>query len=164
MARWLYLIRHAQSAERQSSQQDVERDLTTTGRKEAAAIAHFFKKNNYQVDLIVSSAAIRAESTSKLIHGILNLDQEIILFEELYQASVRNLLEFTNKLDDEFKNIALVGHNPYISYFAEHLTKADIGNMDPASVVSIRFEISNWNEVSEGSGSMENYIRPSSLE
>ena len=129
MAHWLYLMRHAQSTERQSSQQDAERNLSTTGMKEAASIGHFLKKNNYNLDLILSSAAKRAESTSVIIHGILNLRNEIKIHEEIYQASVRNLLEITNSLDEEYKNILLVGHNPYLSYFAEFLTKAEIGNM-----------------------------------
>ena len=164
MAHWLYLMRHAQSTERQSSQQDAERNLSTTGMKEAASIGHFLKKNNYNLDLILSSAAKRAESTSVIIHGILNLRNEIKIHEEIYQASVRNLLEITNSLDEEYKNILLVGHNPYLSYFAEFLTKAEIGNMEPAGLVSIRFEIDRWSEVSEGIGSMENYIHPSLID
>ena len=157
-------MRHAQSTERQSSQQDAERNLSTTGMKEAASIGHFLKKNNYNLDLILSSAAKRAESTSVIIHGILNLRNEIKIHEEIYQASVRNLLEITNSLDEEYKNILLVGHNPYLSYFAEFLTKAEIGNMEPAGLVSIRFEIDRWSEVSEGIGSMENYIHPSLID
>ena len=164
MAHWLYLMRHAQSTERQSSQQDAERNLSTTGMKEAASIGHFLKKNNYNLDLILSSAAKRAESTSVIIHGILNLRNEIKIHEEIYQASVRNLLEITNSLDEEYKNILLVGHNPYLSYFAEFLTKAEIGNMEPAGLVSIRFEVDRWSEVSEGIGSMENYIHPSLID
>ena len=132
--------------------------------KEAASIGHFLKKNNYKVDLIVSSAAKRAESTSKLIHGIINLKHEIVINEALYQASVRNLLQLTNELDDDFNNIMLVGHNPYISYFAEHLTKAEIGSMESAGLVCIRFEINNWSEITDGSGSMESYTYPSLLE
>jgi len=157
-------MRHAQSAERQSSQQDKERDLTTTGMKEAASIGHFLKKNNSVVDLIASSTAKRAESTSIIVHGILNLSSEIKIHEGLYQASVRNLLEITNGFDEEFRNILLVGHNPYISYFAEYLTKAEIGNMESAGLVSIRFEIDRWNEVREGIGSMESYIHPSLID
>ncbi|HCM76801.1 MAG TPA: phosphohistidine phosphatase [Cytophagales bacterium] len=164
MARWLYLMRHAQSAERQSGQHDKDRDLTGTGMKEAATIGHFLKKNNYDVDLIVSSAAKRAESTARLVHGILNLKTEIHVEESLYEASVRNLLELTCGLDDGFKNILLIGHNPYISYFAELLTKAEIGSMATAGLVSIQFEISKWAEVTEGSGSFENYIHPSIIE
>lgn len=164
MALWLYLLRHAQSTERQSSQQDADRDLSTTGMKEAASIGHFLKKNNYQLDLIVSSAAKRAESTSIIVHGILNLRNEIIIHEGLFQASVRNLLEITKGFDHEFRNILLVGHNPYLSYFAEYLTKAEIGNIEPAGLVSIRFEIDRWSEVREGIGSMENYIHPSLID
>lgn len=164
MARWLYLMRHAQSADKQHGQHDKDRELTSTGIGEAATIGHFLKKNNYDVDLIVSSAARRAESTATVVHGILNLQSEITINNELYEASVRNLVEAVNGLDDDFKNILMIGHNPYISYFAEYLTKAEIGGMETAGLVSIRFEISKWQEVTEGIGSFENYIHPSIIE
>lgn len=164
MVRWLYLMRHAQSADKQHSQHDKDRELTATGMREAATIGHFLKKNNYDVDLIISSAARRAESTATVIHGILNLQSEITINEELYEASVRNLMETVTHLDDDFKNILIIGHNPYVSYFAEHLTKAEIGNMETAGLVSIRFEISKWEEATEDIGSFENYIHPSIIE
>lgn len=164
MARWLHLMRHAQSADKQTGQQDKDRELTSTGMREAATIGHFLKKNNYELDLIVSSGANRAYATSSLIHGILNIASEIFVEEELYQASVRNYLELTKGFEDDFKNILLVGHNPYISYFAEHLTNAEIGAMETAGLVSIRFEISKWDEVQGGIGSFENYTYPSIIE
>lgn len=164
MAHWLYLMRHAQSAERQSSQADEDRELTSTGMKDAASIGHFLKKNNYDPELLVSSAAKRAESTAIIIHGIINIQNEILIHEELYQASVRNLLEITNGLEDEFKKVLLIGHNPYLSYYAEYLCKAEIGSIEPAGLVSIRFDINRWIEVSEGTGSMENYIQPSQFD
>lgn len=164
MVHWLHLMRHAQSAERQGSQLDQARELSSTGMREAAAMGHFLKKNNYPLDLIVSSGAKRAESTSIILHGILNLSSEIKIHEAVYQASVRNLLEVTNHFEEEFRNILLVGHNPYISYFAEFLTKAEIGSLEPAGIVSIRFDINTWTEVSEGTGSLENYTHPSLID
>jgi phosphohistidine phosphatase len=114
--------------------------------------------------LIISSAAIRAQATAALIHGILNIEPEFITEDELYEASVRNFLQLTCGLDDDFKNILMIGHNPYISYFAEYLTKAEIGSMATAGLVSVRFEISKWSEVTEGTGSFENYVHPSIIE
>ena len=164
MAHRLYLMRHAQSADKQHGQHDMDRGLTSAGMQEAATIGHFFKKNNYAVDLIVSSPAERAKATAKMVHGILNLKPEVAIDEELYEASVRNFVQIATRLDDGFKNILIIGHNPYISYFAEYLTKAEIGGLETAGLVSIRFEISKWAEVSEGTGTLENQVRPSIIE
>lgn len=164
MALWLYLMRHAQSTDKQQGQQDIDRELSAAGMRDAAAIGHFLKKNNYPVDLIVSSAAKRAIATSFVVHGILNLAPDTIIKEELYQASTRNFLDITCALDDDFKNTLMVGHNPHITYFAEHLTKAAIESMEPSGLVSIRFDVSKWIEVTEGSGSFENYIHPSIID
>lgn len=164
MTRILHLLRHAQSAEKQQGQSDKDRDLTNQGMNEAATIGHFLKKNNFDVDLMVSSGAKRVQHTAQLIHGIINLQSEILVAEELYDASVRNLLDYITHFDDEYKKIILIGHNPYLSYFAEYLTKSEIGTMETAGLVTIHFDISNWAEVTEGNGTMENYTHPAILE
>lgn len=157
-------MRHAQSTDKQRGQHDKDRELTTVGMRDAAIIGHFLKKNNYDVDLIVSSPANRAKTTAMVVHGILNLQSEIAINEELYAASVRNFMQITTGLDDDFKNILMIAHNPYISYFAEYLTRAEIGAMETAGLVSIRFEIMKWAEVTENIGSFENYVHPSIIE
>lgn len=160
MPRILHLLRHAQSAEKQQGQVDKDRDLTATGMREAASIGHYIKKNNLAIERIVSSAAIRAQSTSSVINGIIGTNAEIVIEDDLYEASVRNLMEYVNRLDDEYKNVLIVGHNPYLSYFAEYLTKAEIGSMFTAGLATLRFSVDRWSAIAEGSGSLENYVYP----
>ena len=165
MSRILHLLRHAQSAERQQGQHDKDRELNTEGMKESNVIGHYLKKNYPDIEIIVSSAALRAQQTSAVIHGILNLDNPIYVEENLYEASIRNLLEFTNQIDDAYKKVLLVGHNPYISYFAEFLCKAEIGSMNTAGLATLKIGTVNyWSEVNEGCASLENYTYPARIE
>ncbi|HNP94164.1 MAG TPA: phosphohistidine phosphatase SixA [Cyclobacteriaceae bacterium] len=164
MTRVLHLLRHAQSAERQHSQHDRDRDLTTRGMKEAATIGHYLKKNDFNIDLVVASVAKRAQDTAAQIHGILNLHNEVKVAEDLYEASVRTLLSITNQLDDEYKQILMIGHNPYLSYFAEYLSKSEVGSMATCGLATLRFDVTSWREVSEGTGTLDNYIYPSMME
>ncbi|MCB0488027.1 MAG: histidine phosphatase family protein [Cyclobacteriaceae bacterium] len=164
MTRVLHLLRHAQSAERQHSQHDRDRDLTTLGMKEAAIIGHHLKKNDSNIDLVVTSVAKRAQDTASQIHGILNLNYDVKVVEDLYEASVRTLLSITNQLDDEYKQVLLVGHNPYLSYFAEYLSRSEVGSMATCGLATLRFDINSWREVSEGTATLDNYIYPSMLE
>jgi phosphohistidine phosphatase len=61
------------------------------------------------------------------------------------------------------QNVLCVAHNPAISYLAESLTKAEIGDMPPCGLAIIKFNINSWKEVSQGSGELENYIYPGML-
>lgn len=164
MSRTLYLLRHAQAADAQQGQQDYERNLTSQGLREASTIAGYLKKNKIIIDLVVTSTAFRALSTARTIAEILNLKIEIEQNEEIFHASVRTLLEVLNNQSDEYKSLLLIGHNPYISYFAEFLTKEEVGSLAPAGLATIKFDISNWAEVSEGNGSLESYFDPSMID
>jgi phosphohistidine phosphatase len=164
MMRTLYLLRHAQSAEKQIGQTDKERELTNMGMKDALLIADYIQKNHLLIDIIVSSTAVRAKTTSMLIVDGLKLDiEKIIEDEELYEASTRTFLELIGRLDDSYNHIMCVGHNPVISYLAEYLTKAEIGDMYTAGLVIIKFKLNSWKDVSQGSGKLENYIYPEML-
>lgn len=132
--------------------------------RDAVSIGHFIKKNNYSVDLVITSAALRAKSTATIISDILNPSNPIEINDALYQASARTLLQLVSDFGDEYKRILLVGHNPYISYFAEHLTHAEIGDMMPASFAAIQLNVSGWREVTESCGSLENLVHPTMID
>jgi phosphohistidine phosphatase len=160
----LYLLRHAQSAEKQIGQPDKERDLTSRGLKDSLIIGDYLKKHFFQVDQIVSSTAIRALETSRLIIDGLKINPDKITEEdELYEASTRTFLEVINNFDDGFQNILCIGHNPVISYLAEYITKSEIGSMETAGLAIIKLNIKSWKEVSQGNGELITYIYPELL-
>ena len=153
MSRHLYLVRHCEAAAKESRQDDKSRDLTAAGVKDALHLGAWLVKQNAIPDLLVSSSAERAQRTADLIAESLKADNLRHLSEDaLYEASLRNLLDYVNNLEDNYRNVLLTGHNPAVSYFAEYLTKAEIGDMAPGSLVMIRFESGSWKEVSGGSG------------
>lgn len=53
-----------------------------------------------------------------------------------------------------------VGHNPTISYLAEYMSKAEIGDMTTAGIAIITFNIASWSEVSQGNGELLRYLTP----
>jgi phosphohistidine phosphatase len=164
MSRFLYLLRHAQSAEKHPGQHDKERELTPQGVRDALTIgAHLYGQKIFS-DLILSSTANRAKHTAELLADASKMEPEKIqLEEELYTASVRTFLELINQLEDTFNAVMCVGHNPVISYLAEYLTKAEIGDMPPAGLVMIQFQTHHWKEVTEGSGEFMNLLIPENL-
>ncbi|HYF67721.1 MAG TPA: phosphohistidine phosphatase, partial [Ohtaekwangia sp.] len=121
--------------------------------------ATYLKKQKTLPEVIMCSVAERAKETARLIAGALEFDLErIILQEELYDASTRTFFQFISQLEDNLHHVMCVGHNPVISYLAEYLTKADIGEMVPAGMAIIQFNTNTWQEVSEGTGELIHYI------
>src|SRR5262245_19257785 len=124
MPRYLYLLRHAQSAERQPRQTDFDRELTPLGIKQSLQVAKFLQEQKTFPQIIHSSGAQRAKATTSMIADALKYDSERIFFhEELYEASTRTFFQFVTHIDDNFQQVMCVGHNPAISYLAEYLTK-----------------------------------------
>jgi phosphohistidine phosphatase len=164
MHRYLYLLRHAESKEKQVGQDDHERKLTPRGMREALLIGTYLFKEKTVIDVIISSTAERAKATAGLVVDGLKWDHKTITFsDELYEASTRTFFHFLAALDDSHKHVMCISHNPVITYVAEYLTKEEIGDMAPGSFVAIKFNIDSWNEVGEGNGELENYIYPEML-
>lgn len=164
MPKHLYLLRHGASAEKQSGQADKERTLTSQGTRETLLIGSYLLKQKLMPGVILSSTAERAQTTANLIADALKIDPDnVVLEEELFQASPRTFLELVNQLDDAHQHVMCVGHNPTISYFAEYITKAEIGDMAPAGLAIIRFNCQAWKEAGPEKGELVNYISPQML-
>lgn len=161
MPKTLYLMRHAEAASAESRQHDKTRELTQTGVKQSLHIGAWLSENNASFDLIVSSSATRAEQTASLLSEGMKLESTRTVSEDvLYDASVRQLLDYVNNLEDSYNSVLCVTHNPAVSYLAEYLTKAEISSMVACSIAVIRFDITTWKHATENSGVLERYVTP----
>jgi phosphohistidine phosphatase len=164
MPRYLYLLRHAESSEKLPGEPDKERELTSRGIRETILIGAYLYKENTSFDTVLCSVAERAKATANLMADAMKFEiEKIVLEDALYEASTRTLFEFISQINDDHQNVLCVAHNPAISYLAESLTKAEIGDMPPCGLAIIKFNINSWKEVSQGSGELENYIYPGML-
>jgi len=164
MSRYLYLLRHAESSEKQPGEPDKDRDLTPVGVREALLVGTYLFKENTKIDQVICSIAQRADATARLIADAMKFDPDRISRQEaLYEASTRTLFQFILQLENLHHNILCIGHNPSISYLAESITKAEIGDMPTGGLAIIKFNIGSWTEVSQGNGELQNFIYPKML-
>lgn len=164
MPKHLYLLRHAEAGTKESRQDDKTRELTSTGVKDSLHLGAWFRQQNIRFDLIASSSALRAEQTAGMVAEGMKLDNpKIVTDDVLYEASVRQFLDYINNIEDAYEHVLITGHNPAISYLAEYLTKADTGDMASGSVVIIQFNLGSWTEVGENTGHMIRYLSPDML-
>ena len=160
----LFLLRHARAEEKQPGQKDFDRNLSAIGLQNATRMGMNFKKKNLQFDIIISSPAVRAITTASLIAEQINYDSsKIHQNEEVYEASIRTLLQVVNQLKDEWNQVLLVSHNPSATYLAEYLTGEPIGDLTTCGVVEMEFNVNSWSEVSEGAGNFKSYEYPDLL-
>ncbi len=164
MPRYLYLLRHAQSAEKQTGQTDKERELTTRGIRESIFVGQEMIREKTLPDLIICSSSTRTQTTASLVSETLNMDQDaIISYDELYEASTRELLQAVAQFENSYYRVLCVAHNPAISYLAEYLTKEEIGEIVPAGMVIIEFDNESWAEAAEGKGKLVRYVKPDGI-
>ena len=160
----LYIIRHARALEKHSDQKDFDRELDSVGLQNSSRMGRYFYNKDIYPDAIISSPAIRAESTASLIAEQINFDTNRIQYiQDIYEAPVRVLLETVNKVSDEFQVVFLVGHNPGVSYLAEYITGEAIGGITTCGVVECNLEAGGWNEISSKNCIMKSYVYPDLL-
>ncbi|AWV97777.1 SixA phosphatase family protein [Arcticibacterium luteifluviistationis] len=164
----LYIIRHAQAEDSGNSAmlKDFNRNLTGKGISQSARLGSFLVKDSVKIDCFVSSPANRAFQTAKVLLEQYKLDEEQIrLDESLYGGGPRAYLACLNGISDDFNSLAIFGHNPDITFFAEYLTRDDIGgNMKKATVIEIKFENQAWNEISGKTGDLVRRVDVKSIE
>lgn len=153
----LFLLRHAQTEGYSLSNPDSKRKLTEHGIQDAMRLGQLLHQNNIEMDKIVSSIAVRAQTTARLMaNGMQYPPSQIQIEEDLYQCSEVDLLRFINQIDDNsINNLLLVNHNPAVSALIYLLTEKDYGFLSPCSLVVFSFDVENWTEITRGSGRVE---------
>ncbi|MCC6601399.1 MAG: histidine phosphatase family protein [Crocinitomicaceae bacterium] len=156
----LFLIRHAKSRQIDSGQEDINRPLNDRGRMDAPFMAKKFADTAPRSVLLLSSPANRAYTTCLAFAKEMKIPVSSIAVEiDIYEATVNTLLEIVEGLSDEFGAVAIFGHNPGMSLFAEYLTRVPL-SFPTCGIAEIHFPISSWREVSENAGTLINFDYP----
>ena len=156
----LFIIRHAKSSWGNSQLKDFDRPLNDRGRAAAPIMGDRLVRAGIFPDVIISSPAVRALTTAKLVANRYKSHIDIIEESELYHASTFLLLNIINSLSNKFDKVFLVGHNPGLTGFAEYLSNEQFDNLPTAAIVGIRFDVDSWNFVSGSTGDCFLYDYP----
>ncbi|WP_418317431.1 SixA phosphatase family protein [Piscinibacter sakaiensis] len=143
----LFLIRHAQAGHGDMVASDRERPLTERGQRDASAMGARLAARRVTPDLIVSSPALRALTTARLMAGELGYPLERIRTEEpLYASSTGQLLSVIAGLSAELQQVMLFGHNPEFTDLAHRWSRTIVA-LPPCAVVELRFDVASWADV-----------------
>jgi phosphohistidine phosphatase len=161
MAKQLLLIRHAKSDWNHIKLSDFDRTLNPRGEKNAPQMAQRLSAKNIIPEQIVSSPAVRALTTARYFANEFGIAESTIVEEKrIYEATVYELMNVVNKLDNSSSFTALFGHNPGISNLADTLCNENLYAIPTCAVVLIYFPFDNWNMISAGTGELILYDYP----
>ena len=112
----LYVIRHA-IAEAPGTKPDSQRTLTAKGRGKMRKIACGLNTLGVRLDLILTSPYVRACETAGILADEFRLSADRIIKTPhlALDSSPDRLIEEVIALYGETKNLALVGHEPFLS-------------------------------------------------
>ena len=150
----LFLIRHAKSDWSNLLLDDFDRPLNKRGLKDAPFMAKLLKEKAIKTDLIICSPSLRTKLTSEFFIKELDLKNEIIFEKAIYEAPYENLLKVLQKIDNKYKSIILIGHNPGLCDLANFLCEDYFENIPTCTVVEIDFNTNSWSEISKNNSKL----------
>ena len=157
----LYLVRHAKSSWKYPNLDDFERPLNKRGRKTAPLMGSILKKLAAKPDLVVSSPAVRASMTARIISDQMDYPLEKIQYDEsVYAASENELLHIIAEIDDQVTKAMLIGHNPGLTSLANLVGDSPISNIPTSGVCCIELSISSWKEIWKHRGKVKFFEFP----
>ena len=87
--------------------------------------------------LVLCSSAVRARETMELVLAEYRVRPRSMIEDELYAASVERLMGRLRRLDEDNRNVLLIGHNPELHELAVSL--ADVSSPGLRALASSKF-------------------------
>jgi len=159
MGKTLFVVRHAIAKPTEAGKKDIDRELAAEGLQQSSRLGAYIYKKNTEISAMVCSSAMRATQTAEIIADQIAYDiSKINIDPELYEASVRIIINKMCAFNNDWNEVILVGHNPVLSYFVEYLTGHYFDDMDTGSLVKIYCRVDDWALVTNKNASFEYYV------
>lgn len=145
----LILLRHAKSSWSDDGLPDQERPLNGRGERDAPRMGTRLHERGIHPNLILSSPALRAKHTAKLVARALDYPaDEIRLDTALYLADPEEVLAVVAAQADTIDCLLVVGHNPGLTELTNLLVPdLDLKNLPTAGTVVVDCAIERWADV-----------------
>ncbi len=146
----LILVRHAKSSW-EYNVIDHERPLKKRGFDDANLVSNYLKGKEININLVVSSDAVRAKTTAEIFIDNLNIGDDIVGFEhQLYDFSGELLTQVIKNCNDAVNCLMVFGHNHAITAFVNTFGDKYIENVPTAGTVILKFDINSWADLKPG--------------
>ncbi len=142
------MIRHGKSDWSDGRLRDIERPLAPRGTRNAADMAHWIAQKGLQPDLILSSPALRARDTARIMAESWGMDTDRVQIREaLYLAEPIEIAGVIALTDPETTSLAVFGHNPGFTHFVSAFMDEPLDNLPTAGLVALRLDCEDWEDL-----------------
>ncbi|HEX9851762.1 MAG TPA: histidine phosphatase family protein [Woeseiaceae bacterium] len=141
----LTLLRHAKSSWDEPGLADLDRPLNERGERDVPRMASRLADAGIRPSLILSSPAVRAWTTARLVAREIGYPVEFLQREpRLYLAGVKTLIDVIGQQENRFNNIVIVGHNPGLTEMAQYMMPGVTDNIPTCGLVSVFIDADDW--------------------
>jgi phosphohistidine phosphatase len=157
----LFILRHAKAI---PGDFDKERPLSKAGHKQMHQLCLSHSKLWQTVDLVLCSSSVRTRETLDGVKACLSKTVTINYLDSLYDATAELYLKEIRKVDDYYKAILIVGHNPEITDFLRNVC-ASQGlssecTMTKASIAEFTLTKDHWSQAEYSTFNFNQLIKP----
>ena len=146
----IYIVRHAKSSWDSFDLSDHERPLMNVGIKKTKKVIDYLNNNKVAPDVIISSSAVRAYETAKLIAEGIDYNTDLIVRNKaLYHAGVDDIYDELFAIDNAVNSAMIVAHNPTLTDFVNDFITPSIVNLPTTGAVCVEFETEKWENVAD---------------
>ncbi len=138
-AKHLYLLRHAKSSWKNVALSDYERPLNKRGFSNAPMMAERFKQRDRKLDVIITSGALRAQTTASIFADTLSC-RNLHVNDSIYGASLLELLNLLHVSFKRYNHVMVVGHNPDLTELSNYLSNHYIDNIPTCGIVTLKLD------------------------
>ena len=160
----IWLIRHAKSAWGDPGLRDFDRPLNKRGRRDGPIMASWLGTRSHPASWIWTSTAVRALATAAFVREAFQVPEDrVVGTDELYHAGPETLLDVLRRTPSEVDSVALVAHNPGLTWLANSFGRHRVTVNVPTFGV-LRFDHpGSWTDLMEGRATLDLFEGPKSL-
>jgi len=145
MERKLYIIRHGKSSWEHEGLDDIDRPLAERGIRNAGEMAERLLADGQVPRLIFSSPANRALNTALIMSKYWKMDPSALqIHDSLYLAYLSEIEQVVASAPAELRSLAIFGHNPSFTSYANLFLDLPLDNLPTAGVVIVTLESDSW--------------------
>ena len=142
----ILFVRHAHSDWGNNSLGDHDRPLSRIGEGQALLMAERMNRKNVLPNIFITSSALRALDTCKIIKNELGENSNMLVDPKIYNDGADGILKLIESLDDDINFISIFGHNPSMHQIANQISNKPIYKFSPCSMILSSSNISKWSD------------------
>ncbi len=154
MTKQLILFRHGKSDWDASYGRDRDRPVAERGIIAAKTMGKLLAAAGKVPDIAIASSAVRARTTLELAMAAGHWACPMAVTDDLYEASIDQVLEVIHRVPEPHGSLMLVGHQPTWSDAIAYFLGGGGVHMPTAAMACLEFDVATWPQVEAGRGTL----------